>query len=365
MELYNATTDAEQVLCAKADLTYTPIGGTIELLPLCNMKCKMCYVHQSKEEMNKHGRMLNADEWIKIVEQGIDEGLLFLLFTGGEPLLYPEFKRLYAELSQKGLVLSVNTNGTLIDEAWAEFFHTYGCRRLNITLYGKDDETYEKLCQNPKGFTQVMNAVEWLKKKKVPFRLTCSVTPYNVEQLPELFRIAADLQVPMATATYMFPAARRGINACEQVRLSPSEAAKATILCYQLKNPKANMKIASQNTLARMKMPPKLRDIKGFNCRAGHSGFWMNWKGEMLPCGMFKEPAISLLDHSFKECWDYIVAKTQEIKFCEKCVNCDKQNICQICPAHCYTETGDISGCPDYVCEMTEKTMELMNEYLV
>ncbi|MGN0479535.1 MAG: radical SAM protein, partial [Hominenteromicrobium sp.] len=156
MELYHASTYAEQVLRAKADQNHIPLGGSLELLPLCNMDCKMCYVRKTKAEMDAEGRLLTCDEWLKIADEAVQEGLLFLLLTGGEPLLYPEFPRLYAALAQKGIILSVNTNGTLIDEAYAELFSQYGCRRLNITLYGKDDATYAELCRNPKGFTQVM-----------------------------------------------------------------------------------------------------------------------------------------------------------------------------------------------------------------
>ena len=65
-------------------------------------------------------------------------GTVFLLLTGGEPLLFPDFKTLYRRLRNLGMILTINTNGTLLDEAWADFFATYPPRRINITLYGAD-----------------------------------------------------------------------------------------------------------------------------------------------------------------------------------------------------------------------------------
>lgn len=364
MELYHAATDAEKILCMKADLTHTPIGGTMELLPLCNMNCKMCYVRKSKTEMDAEGRMLSCDEWLSIADEAVEAGTLFLLLTGGEPLLYPEFRRLYSALAQKGLILSVNTNGTLIDEKWADFFAKYGCRRLNITLYGKNDETYAALCRNPKGFSQVMRAAKLLKDRQVPFRLTCSVTPQNVDELPELYAIARDLNVPLQAASYMFPASRRGKRAAEQYRLTPEEAGKNVVRCYQYMNPQVNMEIASRLTLDKTKNPGKLKKAQGFSCHAGHSGFWMNWKGELLPCGMFSEPKISLLEHSFRECWDEIVKKCEEMPQCQKCMECELQNICQVCPACCYTEGGSTDAWPEYACRMTHEMVRQMKSYI-
>ena len=152
MELYEVENDAEKALRDKADRAYTPFGGCIELLPVCNMDCKMCYVRMSREEMDRAGRMLSCDEWLNITRQAADMGVMNLLLTGGEPLLYPEFKRLYRGLQQMGIILSVNTNGTLIDEEWADFFAESYCRRISISLYGKDDATYGELCRNPRGF---------------------------------------------------------------------------------------------------------------------------------------------------------------------------------------------------------------------
>ena len=365
MELYHVEEGVEKQLQHKADINNIPLGGALELLPLCNMDCKMCYVKQTKEEMHTQGRLLSCEEWLDIARQGVQHGLLFLLLTGGEPLIYPEFKRLYRGLKQLGTILSVNTNGTLLDKDWIDFFATEGVRRLNITLYGKDDATYEKLCGNPKGYTNVMNGCRLLKERNVPFRLTCSVTPDNVDQLEALFSIARELEVPLDTATYMFPASRRGKSSSEQYRLSPTQAAEALIKCYEFANPNIDIVSAAKQSLSKLFLPPICTPKKGFSCHAGHSGFWISWKGDMLPCGIFEEPRISLLENSFLDCWNYIVNTTQEMNFCNECKTCDKRNVCSVCPASCHTETGSTQGCPSYVCEFTREQITLLEKLII
>lgn len=66
MELIEGATTVERMILAQAKRTYTPANGSIELLPLCNMNCDMCYVRLSREEMERQGRLRTAEEWLEI-----------------------------------------------------------------------------------------------------------------------------------------------------------------------------------------------------------------------------------------------------------------------------------------------------------
>ena len=95
-------------LHARACRTGTPLAGNFELTARCNFNCKMCYVHLTAEEQQRRGRELTAD-------QARSRGMLFLLLTGGEPLIRTDFRYLLTELKKMGLLVSVNSNGSLID----------------------------------------------------------------------------------------------------------------------------------------------------------------------------------------------------------------------------------------------------------
>ena len=148
-----------EYLHRKASITKTPISGTFELSPLCNMDCKMCYIKMSKEKQESIARLRTKEEWLNLAKEARNEGMLFLLLTGGEPFLVKNFKELYIELHKMGFCISINTNGTMIDEEVIEWLKKYPPMRINMTLYGASDETYERLCNNPKGFTQVTKAL--------------------------------------------------------------------------------------------------------------------------------------------------------------------------------------------------------------
>lgn len=114
----------EKHLISKAARSHTPINGSLELLPLCNMNCGMCYVRLSRPEMERQGHLHSAAEWISLARQMQKSGTLFLLLTGGEPLLFPDFKTLYLELRSMGDDSDDQYERDSVDETWAGLFCT-------------------------------------------------------------------------------------------------------------------------------------------------------------------------------------------------------------------------------------------------
>ncbi|MCD7820441.1 MAG: radical SAM protein [Lachnospiraceae bacterium] len=361
MRLYDLQSPAEVRLAQKADAMRLPLGGTMELLPLCNMDCKMCFIRQNPEEMKRHGRMLSCDEWLRIAREAKEVGVLFLLLTGGEPLIYPEFKRLYMELFDMGFILTINTNGTLIDEDWADFFAQRPCRRLNITLYGDSDQSYDRLCHNPKGHTQLLRALDLLGDRKIPYRLNYTITPDNAKQIEYACSFAKERGVALETAAYLFPPLRRGNAGFD--RLSSAQAAQAKIDWIKHFYGEQQLQVEARQKMAFMNQPFYSTGTHKLTCRAGRSGFWIDWNGDLLPCGMFLNPKISLLSNSFGDGWEYIVKETAKLRIYEGCDTCKKRHGCIACGASCLAESGDMTMRPDYICEMTEEYYRLLLQY--
>lgn len=92
----------EKYLIERAARGQIPLNASLELLPVCNMNCDMCYVRLSREEMERQGRLRRADEWLALADQMKEAGTLFVLLTGGEPLLYPGFREVYMGLRKWG-----------------------------------------------------------------------------------------------------------------------------------------------------------------------------------------------------------------------------------------------------------------------
>ena len=114
-----------------------PVTGTFELTPRCNFNCNMCYVHQTETQAAQGGRReLTTAEWLAIAEEARKAGMVFLLLTGGEPLLRPDFPELLHALKNMGFLVSVNSNGSLLRGKLLEAVKQDPPLRFNITLYG-------------------------------------------------------------------------------------------------------------------------------------------------------------------------------------------------------------------------------------
>ena len=67
-EMRSSLDGFSDVLELKAYQECIPLKGTFELTARCNMNCKMCYVHLSQEEIQKIGRELTNEEWLRIAK---------------------------------------------------------------------------------------------------------------------------------------------------------------------------------------------------------------------------------------------------------------------------------------------------------
>lgn len=185
----------------KAASELTPLSGTFELTPRCNMNCRMCYIRMSESEMRAHGREHSAEEWIELGKKCADHGTLFLLFTGGEPFLRKDFREIYTELKKLGLMISINTNATLIDEETVHWLSENAPSKISVTLYGGSNETYARLCGHPHGFDAATRAIDMMKEAGLLVHINSSFTRYNVADITAIAQFAHSRELRVSSAT--------------------------------------------------------------------------------------------------------------------------------------------------------------------
>lgn len=338
------------ILHMKSGKRGIPLAGNFELTARCNFSCKMCYVHENHEP-NKE---LTAGQWIELGRKAKDMGMLFLLLTGGEPFLRPDFPEIYRELRKMGLMVSINTNGSLLTDELLALFREYPPTRINVSLYGGSMKTYEQLCQNP-AYEKVTNNIRKMKAAGLSVKMNCSLTPYNAGDLVPIIEFGKELQIPVQAAAYMYPPVR--INGQKYgdapARFTPEEAAECMVLYKeqyltpeQLAEGITEIEEDSLDCTKEQGMP--------MNCRAGRSAFWVTWDGRMLPCGMFPTQGYSIMEMGFERAWEEVRRDTALIHMPAECTNCSKRTKCSVCAASCIAENGDAGVKPEYICQMTE-----------
>lgn len=139
----------------------------------CNLHCVGCWAAEYGNRMN-----MDFDTLDSIIEQGKALGTYMYLYTGGEPLVRKKDIIALCNKHSDCVFLSF-TNGTLIDEAFADDMLRVGNFIPAISVEGFEEATDAR---RGKGTYQaVVKAMELLRRKKLPFGVSCCYTSKNAE----------------------------------------------------------------------------------------------------------------------------------------------------------------------------------------
>lgn len=355
----NRTTEYEpafvRTLHAAGRKQGTPVSATFELTAGCNFNCGMCYIHEAGAHSSPREE-LTAAQWLEIGRQAFEAGTVFLLLTGGEPLLRPDFAQIYTGLKDMGFMISVNTNGVLLCGELAQLFEDNPPMRLNVSLYADSGEGYIRQC-GVDAFDRVIANIQHLKEAGVQIQLNTSFTPENQSRYKQMYALSCALGLHCRSTAYLYPPVRRQNAGAESSRLSPEDAGTLRVR-YALLRGKERMLELSDAQLAEM-LAPACDDLdlpgEGVRCRAGHTSYWVDAAGRMLMCGMIPVPCGNVLDEGFAACCKQTHAFMQSVQMPAKCAACKLRPLCCVCPAACYAETGCFDVAPPYLCRMSAR----------
>jgi len=171
-----------------------PLLGTLIVTYRCDLDCAMC-------DLPKRGdrrRELDERGLRGVLDAFRDLGVLGVGVTGGEPLLRQDTIPLIRYGTERGLLMHLNTNGTLVDEAAAHALADAGLASVNLSLDGPDEETHDRLRGRSGSFARVLRAAaRLLAVPRRPYRvaLTCALGAGNAGKVDALLARARDLGV--------------------------------------------------------------------------------------------------------------------------------------------------------------------------
>ena len=318
-----------------------PIQATFELTPRCNLNCKMCYVHLYPEEISKcgRGRELTAEEWIEMGRQAQDAGVFLLCITGGEPLLHPEFEKIWKALSRMGFRITLQTNAYSITKEIEQLFNEYPPQEAKITLYGSNDKVYRKVCRVENGFTRVNEGIQKLRKLKIPIQLVTTFVKQNIEDRDYIFRYALINRYRWYYSTSCYPSLRGASTNAKECALSPYDLG-----CSEEVSKEWNEK------------PFIKKDRKPCEyCSIYRTGYDITWDGYMRFCLFLDEPKIDVLKRSFEENWKALQDYSESIRWPEGCYICPVQDKCRKCIASLACNNGEIGKVTNDYCSVIKK----------
>jgi MoaA/NifB/PqqE/SkfB family radical SAM enzyme len=162
-----------------------PLSGQWEITCRCNLRCVMCYT-DCFNRPEKIRAELPTGDIVRIMDEIAAAGCVELCLTGGEPFARPDFLRLYEHAKRLGFLVTIFTNGTLITEAIADRLAARPPERVEISVHGVRETTFERITQGQGSFRRCLNAIQLLLDRRVPLLLKTTALTLNRDEILEI-----------------------------------------------------------------------------------------------------------------------------------------------------------------------------------
>ncbi len=209
---------------AGLDRRRVPIEGTIETTYRCNLDCVHCYVNEPAGSREETERELSLERLKGLVDEIVAEGTLFVLFTGGEVLVRPDFPELYLYARSQGLLVTIFTNGTMITDRIADLFAEHRPDKIEISLYGMTKETYDRVTRVPGSFEKCLAGIRRLVERGVPLTLKTMALTWNHHEIEAMEAYARSLGLVFRFDSSLNPRVDCGANRNSELQLDPERA---------------------------------------------------------------------------------------------------------------------------------------------
>lgn len=330
-----------------------PAQGTMDLTRRCNLACLHCY-HGGVGRDPGAGAELDAGAWKGIIDQAAEAGCLNLLITGGEPLLREDFAEIYAHARERGLIVTVFTNGTLVHRRALEVFREYPPLAVEVSLYGATAPTAEAVTRVPGSHQRCLEGVAALLGAGVRVKLKTVLMTLNRHELADMERLAAGFGVDFRFDPGVFPRLD-GDRTPVGLRVAPREAAAADF---------AEPMRAGRwlEHFEKMKTQPPMEEL--FTCGAGVTSFHLTHDGQLTPCLLMRRPACDLKASSFLEGWRGAITEIRKMRPGPgyRCNSCDRRSLCNLCPAFFSLENGAPDRRSGFLCDIGEERYIFMRK---
>jgi radical SAM protein with 4Fe4S-binding SPASM domain len=317
-----------------------PLSVLLELTYRCNLGCYYCYISPKPQNHELTGK-----EWIKVLDQLSDMGVLYLTLSGGEIFTRKDIFEILFAATERSFAVSLITNGTFIDKKKAKQLASLNLLDVGISFLGSEPGLHDQLSGEKGSFAKAFKALCLLKNNHIRTIIKHSVSSKNFGEFIFLAEMA--------------------------------EKHDAFFECDSMIVPNKNNKISpyalTQNQqrefLQFMKIPPLPFNSKNndhLHCDAGRSLFGISPYGDMVPCIQLNIPFGNIRKESIKEIWQSAKAnvfRENENKIGKTCMLCPVKNYCARCPGLALAEKGRLNDKSTSNCLRTQALFSLSKQH--
>jgi heme b synthase len=328
----------------------------------CNLECVHCRrIDVSKELMQND---MTTAEAFAFIDNLAAFAKPILVLSGGEPLFRPDIFDIAQHARDRGLMVALATNGTLITEPVARKIVDAGIRRVAISIDGADETTHDSFRKQPGSLAAALRGFKHLKQLGMSMQINCTVTKHNVHQIETLYGMAREMGAD-ALHLFMLVPVGCGVQIAESNALPAEEYERVLNWMYDKSKDRAlhlkatcaphyfrimrqrakeeHIRIEATHSHGKPQGPGH-HDMSAMTkgCLAGSAICFVSHTGQVFPCGYLPVPAGNIREHSMAEIWNqsHVFAELRNEDHLEgKCGLCEFKRVCLGCRARAYYES--------------------------
>jgi AdoMet-dependent heme synthase len=346
---------------------YTAHSISWNLTQRCNLECAHCYMsaHAGADTRGE----LSTDECRRVMDEiAAVNPDVFMILTGGEPLLRRDIWDLAACAAEHRFTTVFGTNGVLLREKEARLMREHRVLGASISLDSTDRVKHDGFRRQAGAWDAAVRATRVLGDEGLDFSLHMSVTDWNVHDVPAMIDLAKRLGAKVLNFFFLVRTGRgrdlTDIDAAAYERiltyLAESQGgiqAASRARQRDFEDPWATPVGQTDGLLIRAKCAPHFRRIlwemnpsspllKNYaygSCPAGKYYCRITPTGDVTPCPYMPVAAGSLRERSFGDLWRTaaVFEDLRDPALGGRCGACEFSKICGGCRCRAYAAHGD------------------------
>ncbi|HYN74527.1 MAG TPA: GeoRSP system radical SAM/SPASM protein [Candidatus Methanoperedens sp.] len=322
----------------------SPVTVNWGITARCNFVCSHCFSRLDPSEE------LSPEDALRVVDILAGQSVMFLNYGTGEPLLRRDLFALTSLAVSKGLKVTMNSNGSLLDAAAARRIREAGFHSVGISIDSATPATHDAFRRMPGSFEKAVRAARLLREEGVPLTVSSVICKVNHRDFPALVTLAKELGAHTIDLHNFKCSGMGGLNK-EALDLSPDEWRRFYEAAVPMRDREKGIDIAFDDPiLSLLGAEEKGKLVAGSVC--GKLSLYIKPNGEITPCGFIPVTIGHILRDDFAEVWhgSKVLEHLRNKAAAGKCSGCAKFSSCLGgCTARAYAVYGAYDA-PDPHC---------------
>lgn len=294
-----------------------------EITAACNLQCRHCVVGAGKKVSGE----LTTERCLRLAEELADFGVESISFSGGEPLLHPDFFQIAQRVYELGLSIQVATNGTLVTPEIARRLNELAAA-VQVSLDGSKPEIHDYMRPGHHAFDRAIRGIEALVAAGHEVMIGTVLSTINKDDILNIIALAESLGVKHFRLIPFVPKGRG--ESFAELEVSPAQVKAVT---QQLIDLRASVRIdithlEFEEMLTGKVCTDPLNLSQKLGCGGAVSYGTITPTGELLPCHFFSGVrGDTICTASFSKVW----RRSRFLNYFRQLTVADLHGVCRSC----------------------------------